>query len=92
MVTAPVQKSVINDAGIAFTGHTDTSPSARGAAHPVMLLAAGSAARRARHHAPAAARGQRCDHAGLLDSTLRILDRDLRRASASPRRASRCAA
>ncbi len=23
MVTAPVQKSVINDAGIAFTGHTE---------------------------------------------------------------------
>jgi 4-hydroxythreonine-4-phosphate dehydrogenase len=42
MVTAPVQKSVINDAGIAFTGHTEYLAAACGASRPVMLLAAGA--------------------------------------------------
>jgi 4-hydroxythreonine-4-phosphate dehydrogenase len=40
MVTAPVQKSVINDAGIAFTGHTEYLADHCGIARPVMLLAA----------------------------------------------------
>jgi len=40
MVTAPVQKSVINDAGIPFTGHTEYLAARTGASHPVMLLAA----------------------------------------------------
>jgi 4-hydroxythreonine-4-phosphate dehydrogenase len=38
MVTAPVQKSVINDAGIAFTGHTEFLAQRTGAAGVVMLL------------------------------------------------------
>lgn len=42
MVTAPVQKSVINDAGIAFTGHTEYLADLCGVKRPVMLLAAGS--------------------------------------------------
>jgi 4-hydroxythreonine-4-phosphate dehydrogenase len=42
MVTAPVQKSVINDAGIAFTGHTEYLAAACGVSQPVMLLVAGS--------------------------------------------------
>jgi len=42
MVTAPVQKSVINDAGVAFTGHTEYLAEACGVPHPVMLLVAGS--------------------------------------------------
>jgi 4-hydroxythreonine-4-phosphate dehydrogenase len=41
MVTAPVQKSVINDAGIAFTGHTEYLADRCGVPRPVMLLAAG---------------------------------------------------
>ena len=41
MVTAPVQKSVINDAGIAFTGHTEYLAARSGAPLPVMLLVAG---------------------------------------------------
>ena len=40
MVTAPVQKSVINDAGIAFTGHTEYLADACSVPRPVMLLAA----------------------------------------------------
>lgn len=41
LVTGPVQKSVINDAGIAFTGHTEYLAGRLGAPMPVMLLAAG---------------------------------------------------
>ena len=40
MVTAPVQKSVINDAGIPFSGHTEFLAELTGTAHPVMLLVA----------------------------------------------------
>src|SRR6185295_12274711 len=36
--TAPVQKSVINDAGIAFTGHTEYLAARAGNAHVVMML------------------------------------------------------
>lgn len=39
IVTAPVQKSVINDAGIAFSGHTEFFAE-RCHAHPIMMLAA----------------------------------------------------
>jgi len=39
MVTAPVQKSIINNAGIGFTGHTEYLGARTGAELPVMLLA-----------------------------------------------------
>ena len=38
MVTAPVHKGIINDAGITFTGHTEFL-AARSGGHPVMMLA-----------------------------------------------------
>jgi len=38
LTTAPVQKSIINDAGISFTGHTEFIAEKTGS-HPVMLLA-----------------------------------------------------
>ncbi|MGE0581299.1 MAG: 4-hydroxythreonine-4-phosphate dehydrogenase PdxA [Steroidobacteraceae bacterium] len=41
IVTAPVQKSLINEAGIAFTGHTEYLAAHSGIARPVMLLVAG---------------------------------------------------
>ena len=41
MVTGPVQKSVINDAGIPFSGHTEFLRDASGAADVLMLLVAG---------------------------------------------------
>ena len=41
MVTAPVQKSVINDAGIAFTGHTEYLAERARAPHVVMMLVGG---------------------------------------------------
>ena len=40
IVTAPVHKGVINDAGVAFTGHTEYLAEHTGAALPVMMLAA----------------------------------------------------
>jgi 4-hydroxythreonine-4-phosphate dehydrogenase len=42
MVTAPVQKSVLLDAGFAFTGHTEYLAARTRAALPVMLLQTGS--------------------------------------------------
>lgn len=39
LVTGPVHKAVINDAGIAFSGHTEYLAAATGCAQPVMLLA-----------------------------------------------------
>ena len=41
MVTAPLQKSVINEAGIPFTGHTEYLAERTGAKHVVMMLAGG---------------------------------------------------
>lgn len=42
LVTGPVQKSIINDAGIPFSGHTEFLAELTGAAMPVMMLAAGT--------------------------------------------------
>jgi len=41
LVTAPLQKSVINDAGFPFTGHTEFLADLTGTDLPVMLLVAG---------------------------------------------------
>jgi len=41
LVTAPVHKGVINDAGIPFTGHTELLAELTGTPLPVMLLVAG---------------------------------------------------
>ncbi|QKM65415.1 4-hydroxythreonine-4-phosphate dehydrogenase PdxA [Polynucleobacter tropicus] len=40
MVTAPIQKSVINEAGLAFTGHTEYLAQRCGVKHVVMMLSA----------------------------------------------------
>ena len=42
IVTAPVHKGIINDAGIAFTGHTEYLAERTGVSRPVMMLAAGT--------------------------------------------------
>jgi 4-hydroxythreonine-4-phosphate dehydrogenase len=42
MVTAPVQKSAINDAGFTFTGHTEFLAARTGTARPVMMLVGGT--------------------------------------------------
>ncbi|MGH8176818.1 MAG: 4-hydroxythreonine-4-phosphate dehydrogenase PdxA [Steroidobacter sp.] len=78
MVTAPVQKSVINDAGVPFFGHTEYLAARTGGAHPVMMLATGALrVALATTHLPliavsAAITGE------LLERVLRILNRDLR--------------
>jgi len=41
MVTGPVHKGIINDAGLAFSGHTEFLAEQTGAEQPVMLLVAG---------------------------------------------------
>ncbi len=41
LVTGPLQKSVINDAGIPFSGHTEFIAGLTGTPRPVMLLVAG---------------------------------------------------
>lgn len=39
MITAPVQKSIINEAGVSFSGHTEYLAEQTGGAYPVMMLA-----------------------------------------------------
>jgi 4-hydroxythreonine-4-phosphate dehydrogenase len=79
MVTAPVQKSVINDAGVPFTGHTEYLAAHTGTAHPVMLLATESLrVALATTHLPLRAVSDAIT-ASLLDTTLRILADDVRR-------------
>jgi len=79
MVTAPVQKSVINDAGVPFTGHTEYLAARTGAAHPVMLLAAdGLRVALATTHLPLRAVSDAIT-GQLLDTTLRIIHDDVRR-------------
>ena len=78
MVTAPVQKSVINDAGIAFSGHTEYLAAKTGTPRVVMLLAGGGLrVALATTHLPLSA-VPAAIRPGPLGETLRILDRDLR--------------
>ena len=78
MVTAPVQKSVINDAGVPFAGHTEYLADALGAPLPVMLLVAGGLrVALATTHLPLA-RVPAAITRRLLDATLDALDQGLR--------------
>ena len=79
LVTAPVQKSVINDAGIAFSGHTEYLAERTGAPLPVMLLVAGALrVALATTHLPLRAVSAALS-TPLLESVLRVLDAALRR-------------
>ena len=79
MVTAPVQKSIINDAGVPFTGHTQYLAERTQARQPVMLLAAGTLrVALATTHLPLRAVSDAITPT-LLDTTLRILHEDVRR-------------
>lgn len=79
MVTAPVQKSVINDAGIAFTGHTEyLAEHARSQQVVMMLVGGGLRVALATTHLPLADVPRAITVDGLL-SVLRILDADLKR-------------
>ena len=83
VVTAPVQKSILNDAGIAFSGHTEFFAE-RAHCDVVMMLVARSDDRRARDlrvalattHLPLSAVPAAITRAGL-ERTMRILHGDL---------------
>ena len=78
MVTAPVQKSTINEAGIAFTGHTEYLAARSGAAWPVMLLVAGNLrVALATTHLPLAEVARHVTRESL-ERTLDVLDGGLR--------------
>ena len=77
MVTAPVQKSVINDAGVSFSGHTEYLAERTGAPLPVMMLVANTLrVALATTHLPLAAVSAAITRP-LLDQVIRILDHDL---------------
>jgi 4-hydroxythreonine-4-phosphate dehydrogenase len=79
MVTAPVQKSVINDAGIAFTGHTEyLAERARAGQVVMMLVGGGLRVALATTHLPLAEVPRAISTAGLV-AAMRVLDGDLRR-------------
>ncbi|HEY6822652.1 MAG TPA: 4-hydroxythreonine-4-phosphate dehydrogenase PdxA [Burkholderiales bacterium] len=79
MVTAPVQKSIINDAGIAFTGHTEYLADHTGAPSVVMMLVGGGLrVALATTHLPLAKVSQAITREGLA-GTLKVIDADLRR-------------
>ncbi|MDD2914109.1 MAG: 4-hydroxythreonine-4-phosphate dehydrogenase PdxA [Gallionella sp.] len=78
MVTAPVHKGIINDAGIPFTGHTEFLAELTGTGSVVMMLVGGgmrvalATTHLALKDVPAAIT------APLLENVLRIIQRDLR--------------
>lgn len=77
MVTAPVHKGVINDAGIAFTGHTEYLAEKTGTARVVMMLAgAGLRVALATTHLPLKDVAAAMTPAEL-ETTIRILHADL---------------
>jgi 4-hydroxythreonine-4-phosphate dehydrogenase len=79
MVTAPVQKSVINDAGIAFTGHTEYLAEHSGTPHVVMMLVGGGLrVALATTHLPLTDVPRAITRKGVL-AALRVLDADLKR-------------
>ena len=78
MVTGPVQKSSINDAGIPFKGHTEFLAAKSDGAHPVMLLVAGSLrVALATTHVPLADVPRHITRE-RLERTLGVLERGLR--------------
>ncbi|MGH8295758.1 MAG: 4-hydroxythreonine-4-phosphate dehydrogenase PdxA, partial [Steroidobacteraceae bacterium] len=79
IVTAPVHKGVINDAGIPFTGHTEFLAGRTRAPRPVMMLATASLrVALATTHLPLA-RVSGAITGELLCEVLEILERDLAR-------------
>jgi 4-hydroxythreonine-4-phosphate dehydrogenase len=78
MVTAPLHKAIINDAGIAFSGHTEYLAAATGAPLPVMMLVGGGLrVALATTHLPLAQVPVAITREGLT-AILVVLDHDLR--------------
>ncbi len=77
MVTGPVHKGIINDAGFSFSGHTEYIAEITGG-HPVMLLACpGLRVALVTTHLPLAEVSQAITHTRLR-TVIRILDQELR--------------
>ena len=79
MVTAPLQKSVLNDAGIPFTGHTEYLAQRTNTPQVVMLLAGGGLRVALATTHLALAQVPKAITPELLRSVLRILEADLRK-------------
>ena len=78
LVTAPVQKSVINESGVPFTGHTEFLAELTGTPRPVMLLVAGKLrVALATTHLPLRAVADAITEHGLVE-ILRVLAAGLR--------------
>lgn len=78
IVTAPVQKSIIADAGHSFSGHTEFFAAGCGDVQPVMMLVADDLrVALATTHLPLRAVPDAISRAGLV-RTLKIIDRDLK--------------
>ena len=79
MVTAPLHKGVTNDAGIAFTGHTEYLAGRTGAPHVVMMLVGGGLrVALATTHLALADVPRAITREGLV-ATLRVIHADLRK-------------
>jgi 4-hydroxythreonine-4-phosphate dehydrogenase len=78
MVTAPVQKSIISDAGVAFLGHTEYLAERTGGHQPVMMLIADTLrVALATTHIPLTSVSAAIS-ADSLEKTLRIVHQELR--------------
>jgi 4-hydroxythreonine-4-phosphate dehydrogenase len=78
LVTAPVHKSVINAAGISFTGHTEFLAEATATPTPVMMLASGKLrVALATTHLPLARVAEEISRE-RIERVLIVLDRELR--------------
>ena len=78
MVTAPVQKSVINDAGIAFTGHTEYLAERCKADVVMMLVGGGLRVALATTHLPLADVPRAITRKSLV-TTLQVVNQDLKK-------------
>ena len=84
LVTAPVHKGIINDAGIAFTGHTELLADLDGGARPVMMLCTPELkVALATTHLPLRAVPDAIDSTMLID-VVRVVAHDLRERFAIP--------
>ncbi len=78
LVTGPIHKGIINEAGISFTGHTEFLAEQTGASLPVMMLATEQMrVALATTHLPLADVSQAITHESLTE-VISILDNDLR--------------
>ena len=77
LVTGPVHKGIMNDAGVPFSGHTELLAECCGAEPVMLLIAPGLRVALATTHLPLS-RVSQAITPGLLTRVLRTLDHDLR--------------